>query len=79
MVMNAAAQLVPELEEGHCAPLIEPSREMRKKLAEGNLEWNPEGTMNRQYAVFTPHPYRGGCEICMLKEACPKSRVRSDD
>jgi 4-amino-4-deoxy-L-arabinose transferase-like glycosyltransferase len=39
------------------------------------LTWNPEGTVNRQYAVFTLYPYSGGCDICYLQESCPKAAL----
>ena len=32
--------------------------------------------MNRIYAVFTPYPYRGGCEVCHSCDTCPSSQAR---
>jgi hypothetical protein len=74
LVMGAAAQVVPEVADGGCAPLPRPDRDMLRQFKILDLEWNPSGTVNRQYAVFTPMPYAGGCPVCMLQESCPKRR-----
>lgn len=76
MVMGAARQLVPELAMGGCAPLPRPDRETRKTFKKLGLVWSEEGAVNRSYAVFTPMPYIGGCEICHMKSTCPKSAFR---
>jgi hypothetical protein len=77
MVMAAAADLIPELAEGGCAPLPEPDGPTQKALKKMKLAWKDEGTLNRQYAVLTPRPYAGGCNICYLQEKCPRSQTRS--
>ena len=77
MVMTGVRQVVPEVDAGACAPLQSPDRDIRRRFEKMGLEWNEAGNVNRQYAVFTPQPYVGGCEICMMRESCPKSRVRS--
>jgi hypothetical protein len=74
MVMTAVRQAVPEVDEGACAPLTVPDRDIKRRFAKMGIEWKEEGAVNRQYAVFTPHPYSGGCEICMMRESCPRSR-----
>ncbi|SME87745.1 hypothetical protein [Desulfovibrio gilichinskyi] len=76
LIMSAAQSLLPELEEGKCAPLPKPGEAVLDTFKSLGLEWNQEGTVNRQYAVFTPHPYSGGCEVCYLEEHCPKSKLR---
>lgn len=75
MVMIAAGELVPELNAWGCAPLPQPSKDIRRAFKKLGLEWNPEGSINRKYAVMTNVPYRGGCELCMLEPGCPKSRM----
>jgi hypothetical protein len=75
LVMGAAGQVVPEVADGGCAPLPRPDRDMLRQFKTLGLEWNPAGTVNRQYAVFTPMPYAGGCAVCMLRDSCPKSRA----
>jgi len=74
MVMTAVRQLVPEVDEGACAPLTAPDRDVKRRFAKLGIEWKEEGAVNRQYAVFTPMPYSGGCEICLMRETCPRSR-----
>ncbi|WP_319466123.1 hypothetical protein [uncultured Pseudodesulfovibrio sp.] len=76
MVMSAAEGFVPELSNGKCAPLPRPGDVVLGAFEELGLTWNQEGTVNRKYAVLTPYPYNGGCEICYLSETCPKSTVK---
>lgn len=78
LIMSAAQSLLPELEEGKCAPLPKPGEAALEAFEKLGLTWNQEGTVNRQYAVFTPYPYSGGCEVCYLEETCPKSRTRQN-
>lgn len=76
MVMSAAAELVPEIEAGACAPLPTPDRDLRRRLERLGLIWNDAGNIGLQYAVMTHAPYAGGCAVCHLRESCPKSEVR---
>lgn len=76
MVMSSAQGLVPELQQGKCAPLPRPGEGILGAFETLGLTWNDEGTVNRKYAVLTPYPYTGGCEVCYLSENCPKSTVR---
>ncbi len=77
LVMSAAADMVPELDAGGCAPVVRPSKDLQRAFKRLGLVWNEEGTVNRQYAVFTPLPYAGGCPICHLKDSCLKSTTRN--
>ena len=76
MVMSSAQGFVPELQEGKCAPLPRPGEGILGAFEELGLTWNEEGTVNRKYAVLTPYPYTGGCEVCYLSDSCPKSTVK---
>lgn len=79
LVMAAAQAHIPQLLETGCAPLPKPGRAVLDAFEELGLEWNAmTASLNRQYAVFTPDPYRGGCEICYQGDVCPKSTVRGD-
>lgn len=77
IVMSSAQGFVPELQDGNCAPLPRPGEGVLGAFKELDLTWNDEGTINRKYAVLTPYPYTGGCEVCYMSDTCPKSTVRS--
>lgn len=78
LVMCSAQSLVPELLES-CTPLPRPMSEVLDFFETSGLEWNEQiGSLNRQYAVYTPMPYRGGCEICMQSDTCPNSTLRGN-
>lgn len=76
MVMTATQGFVPELMDGQCAPLPRPGEGLLGVFEELGLTWNEEGSVNRKYAVLTPYPYNGGCEVCYLSESCPKSTTQ---
>lgn len=75
MVMGAAAEAVPEIEAGSCAPLPTPDRDLKRRLERLGLVWNDAGTVSVQYAVMTHVPYCGGCAVCHLRATCPKSEM----
>lgn len=75
MVMGAAAQAVPEIEAGACAPLPTPDRELKRRMERLGLVWNDAGSVSVQYAVMTHDPYIGGCATCHLRLSCPKSDI----
>ena len=78
LVMSAAQSLVPELLES-CTPLPRPGEEVQEFFEQMDLEWNPHmGALNRQFAVYTPMPFRGNCEVCMQSHTCPKSTFGSE-
>ncbi|MBU1230381.1 MAG: hypothetical protein KKA55_10085 [Proteobacteria bacterium] len=74
MVMSAAQALVPELADKGCAPLPKPTAGVLKAFEKLGLVWNTEGTVNRQFAVFTRSPYSDGCSVCILRPKCPNAR-----
>ncbi len=76
MVMSAARSLIPELEEGRCAPLPRAGEGVRDAVRELGIEWNDQKSINRKFAVFTPYPYTGGCEICTMSASCPNSTLQ---
>ncbi len=84
LVMTAVHELVPEVEDAGCAPVPRASRNLATAVAEAGLacrpgEPGPCGAagvslqLGRRYAVVTPKPFRGGCEICALQRACPRA------
>lgn len=73
LVMSAVQNLIPEVMQ-HCIPLPRPGQEVLASFQEMGLEWNEQtGSLNRQYAAYTPMPYRGGCAVCIQSHTCPKS------
>ncbi|WP_238550093.1 hypothetical protein [Desulfocurvibacter africanus] len=76
LCMSTVQSLTPELLDGACAPLPRPDKTMRSQLKRMGLEWNPEGRVDRTYAVLTNHPYAGGCELCLMQESCMNSTTR---
>lgn len=75
MVMSAAGSLVTELGEGKCAPLPRAGEGVREAMKDKDIEWTDDNAINRKFAVFTPYPYNGGCEICLMSHTCPNSAV----
>ncbi|MGE4293751.1 MAG: hypothetical protein AB7E32_16255 [Desulfovibrio sp.] len=76
MVMISARHLIPELDQGQCAPLPKPGPAVQDAFESLGLSWNAEGTLDHQFAVFTHMPYKGGCAICFLSDTCPNSQVK---
>lgn len=74
LMMAAAGELIPEIRVAGCAPLPAPDRPLRDCLNQVGLTLSDSGALNRQYAVMTFFPYRGGCAVCHLRDACPKRR-----
>lgn len=70
MVMSAVQNLVPELADRGCAPLPKPDKAVIAAFKKLGLTWNKEGTVDRQFAVFTNMPAISSCGTCMLKAKC---------
>ena len=74
MVMSAVQNLLPELADKGCAPLPAPGKDVLAAFKKLGLVWNKEGTVNRQFAVFTALPVDPGCAGCMLRPKCPSAQ-----
>ncbi|MFP4167921.1 MAG: hypothetical protein ACLFSY_03610 [Desulfonatronovibrionaceae bacterium] len=72
LIMGALRQLLPELETHQCAPVPKPNKHLKRSLAQVDLEFSNAGALNYKYSTLTYYPYRGGCELCYLKDSCPK-------
>lgn len=72
MCMAAVGELLPQTAEGGCAPSPKSSGALAGALAEAGLEY-ADGTLKRRYGVLTYYPFKGGCEICGLRENCPRA------
>ena len=51
-------------------PPPEPGAAGRRPFSPPGTGGRGAATTTRQYAVFTPHPYSGGCERCFSKGTC---------
>ncbi len=73
LCMGAIYDLLPEISEAGCAPAPAPSPELAEALAAEGVPYVDAGPMlDRRFAVATYYPFRGACEICFLKDQCPK-------
>ena len=74
--MKLIVALVPEIANLGCAPLPTPGPELFSALQNVGLSCTSGQTWmcERQYAVITPTPYAGGCEICALSATCSGPR-----
>ena len=75
MCMGLVHAILPEVEEMGCAPAAPRSTVLAKALEEAGVPYASEReiALSRRYAVVTHMPFRGGCEICALRDACPKA------
>ncbi|HBV42336.1 hypothetical protein JBF11_08425 [Taurinivorans muris] len=80
IIMNAVYQILPEVEQAGCAPCPVPNESIAEALKAENIPYlDGEPTLVRRFSVLTSLPFRGACEICYLREACPKANGQSDN
>lgn len=80
MCMSAVQELLPQVAAGGCAPSPVPGASLRQALAQAGLDMHQgSGALNRRYAVLTNYPFKGGCEICSLRDSCPKGAGRGEE
>lgn len=76
LCMATVRALVPEIAEAGCAPAPKPGGGLKKALAAAGAPYVANGpTLSRRYAVLTPMPFKGGCEICAMRADCPKGNA----
>ena len=80
LCMAAVQEFLPEVEDGGCAPSPRPTSALREALAGLGLPYKSEESslLSRRYAVVTPFPFRGGCEICHMQSHCPKGQGQTE-
>ena len=80
LCMAAVQELLPEVEDGGCAPSPRPTSALREALAGLGLPYKSEESslLSRRYAVVTHFPFRGGCEICHMQSHCPKGQGQTE-
>ena len=80
LCMAAVQELLPEVEDGGCAPSPRPTSALREALAGLGLPYKSEESslLSRRYAVVTHFPFRGGCEIWHMQSHCAKGQVQTE-
>lgn len=78
MCMSTIQELLPQAANGGCAPSPAMTDDFKKTLAAAGLVNEEKTGLNRRYAVLTYYPFRGGCEVCSLREECPKGNGMPD-
>lgn len=75
MCMAAVEEALPQAAQGGCAPSPEPALALSRGLASLGLINPDKNELNllRRYAILTYYPFKGGCEICAMREKCPKA------
>ncbi len=77
MCMAMLREVLPEVAMAGCAPVPKPNPDLKAALKELGVPWKEEAVLSRQYAMLTPHPWRGGCDTCLLQPECPKLRMEA--
>lgn len=80
LIMGAVYQVLPEVESAGCAPAPRPTPALAAALeAEGVPYQEPGGpTLCRRFSVLTHVPFRGACDICHLRDNCPKAAAHAE-
>ncbi len=75
MCMGIVHALIPQVEEIGCAPAPKPTDALADALEAEGVPYALMGEpgLARRFAVLTPYPFKGGCEICALRQGCPKA------
>ncbi|MDO5484641.1 MAG: hypothetical protein Q4F27_06990 [Desulfovibrionaceae bacterium] len=81
MCMSVVQEMLPQVEEGGCAPSPRPVQALRDALAELGVPYRSDESslLSRRYAVVTHYPYKGGCEICHMQSHCPKGQGQGEN
>ena len=74
MCMGMVHSIIREVQDVGCAPAPQPTDALADALEAESVPYAVMGepSLARRFAVVTPHPFRGGCEICVLRKECPK-------
>lgn len=77
MIMLTMQTVLPELTEVGCAPVPEPNKILKRSLEPLGLTFENTGHLSAKYGVLTSFPLKASCEICFLKDTCPKKLFAS--
>ena len=81
LCMSFLQLVLPEVEDGGCAPSPRPTEKLRKALEDLGVPYKSaeSSLLSLPYAVVTHYPFKGGCEICHLQDHCPKGQGKGED
>lgn len=75
LCMSTVHDVLPEVQDAGCAPAPKVTPELAEALRNAGVPYQNAGpTLSRRFAVVTPYPFGGGCEVCTLKDDCPKHK-----
>ncbi|GAB7078556.1 hypothetical protein [Megalodesulfovibrio paquesii] len=72
LLMAALREAVPDISASACAPVPAPTKALRAALQAAGVPWEEGAMLGRQYAMLTYAPFKGSCDICHVREDCPK-------
>lgn len=80
LCMAAIQDVLPQTGNGGCAPSPQSNDILGAALQQlGLVAAGKDNTnLSRRYAVLTYYPFRGGCEICAMRDQCPKANGGGD-
>ncbi len=76
LCMAAVHEVIPQIADIGCAPAPKPTASLRAALQTEGIPYRNENdpVLSRRYAVLTHYPFKGGCELCILQQACPRGQ-----
>lgn len=78
LCMATVAEVMPQIAELGCAPTPPPNEIPADSLLEigMGIPGEPGQRTLRRYGILTCYPFQGGCEICSMRQGCPKLTQR---
>lgn len=74
LCMATVGEILPQVAELGCAPSPSPAEVPAESLLEigMGIPGLPGQRSLRRYGILTPYPFKGGCEVCSMRQGCPK-------
>lgn len=75
LCMEAVKEVIPQISASGCAPSPISTPQLKDAIIKAGLDILPDtDSIARRYVIITNYPFKGGCEICNLKNECPKGK-----
>jgi len=75
LCMAGLRELEPEVARDGCAALAALPERASQLLREAGAQINEQSqTLAYRYGIFTHYPYKGSCDVCILKNECSQPR-----